>query len=180
MSVPATSVDPSPAITELGLLRQWVLWRYETRDDKRTKVPYAAPGRKAAVDNPQSWLSYDRATESTADFDGLGFVFTGTVYCGIDLDHCLDAASVIEPWARAIVQRFNSYTERSPSRRGLHIWIRGHLPGEQHRGRRRNGMGSGPGWWSSTVRGVTSPSPVTVCRNTRNHRSATVRAGALH
>jgi hypothetical protein len=71
-----------PAVAELGLVPQWVLWRYETRETKSTKVPYAAPGRKAAVDNPQSWLPYDRAVAAAAGFDGLGFVFTGTVYCG--------------------------------------------------------------------------------------------------
>ena len=138
--MPPPVSEAGGALQELGRLSQWVLWRYETRDDKRTKVPYAAPGRKAAVDNPHSWTTYDRARAAAAEFDGLGFVFTGTAYCGIDLDHCVDDAGTVESWARAIVQRFNSYTERSPSGRGLHIWIRGQLPGEQ-RGRRRNGLG---------------------------------------
>src|SRR5262245_107382 len=136
----AQSASAIPALLELRQLPQWVLWRYETRDDKVTKVPYAAPGRKAAVDNPQSWLPYDRAAAAPARFDGLGFVLTGTVYCGIDVDHCIDAAGAVGAWALAIVRRFHSYTEQSPSGRGLHIWIRGQLPGGQ-RGRRRNGLG---------------------------------------
>jgi hypothetical protein len=131
-----------PAVAELGLLAQWVLWRYETRGGKRTKVPYAGPGRHAAVDNPQTWTTYDRAQAAAPEFDGLGFVFTGTAYCGLDLDHCVDDAGTMEPWARAIVQRFNSYTERSPSGLGAHILIRGRLPGEQ-RGRCRKGLGPG-------------------------------------
>jgi hypothetical protein len=81
---PATAL---PAVWELRQLPQWVLWCYETRAGKPTKVPYAAPGRKAAVNNPQSWLPYDRAAVAEAGFDGLGFVLTGTVYCGIDVDH---------------------------------------------------------------------------------------------
>ena len=36
-----------PALIELAGLPRWVLWRYEARDGKPTKVPYAADGRKA-------------------------------------------------------------------------------------------------------------------------------------
>ena len=128
------------AVAELGLLPNWVLWRAESRDGKITKVPYAAPGRKAAVDNPRSWTTYARAQAALGDFDGLGFVFTETAYCGIDLDHCIDDAGTVEAWALAIVQRFSSYTERTPSGRGLHIWIRGRLPGGH--GRKRGGWGA--------------------------------------
>ena len=38
---------------------QWVLWRYETRDGKPTKVPYSATtGRRAAVDTPATWATF--------------------------------------------------------------------------------------------------------------------------
>lgn len=47
-------------------------------------------------------------------------------YCGIDLDHCIEDGTVAL-WASAIVDRFRSYTEVTPSGTGLRIWIRGKL-----------------------------------------------------
>jgi putative DNA primase/helicase len=50
-------------------------------------------------------------------------------YVGIDLDGCRDPQTgVIEPWALEVVRLLDSYTEVSPSGRGLHIWVRGFLP----------------------------------------------------
>jgi hypothetical protein len=47
----------------------------------------------------------------------------------VDLDGCRDPHSGrIEPWAKAIIRRLNSYTEISPSGTGLRIFIRGELP----------------------------------------------------
>jgi len=43
---------------------------------------------------------------------------------------------VIEPWAREIIDRLQSYTEFSPSGTGLHILVRGNLPpGGNRKGR---------------------------------------------
>ncbi len=45
--------DSLPALQELQQHPHWVLWRYEERDGKATKVPYSAITRKrAASDNP--------------------------------------------------------------------------------------------------------------------------------
>ena len=41
-----TDFDAVPA--ELRILDQWVLWRYETRAEKPTKVPYDARKQKRA------------------------------------------------------------------------------------------------------------------------------------
>ena len=40
--------------------------------------------------------------------------------CGVDLDGCLDGDK-LAPWASAVVDRFASYAERSPSGTGLHV-----------------------------------------------------------
>lgn len=119
--------------TELVQLPQWVVWRRETRDGKPTKVPYdARTGRRAATNKPSSWCNFEEAEAGARNgFDGIGFVFTKEApYCGIDLDECRDPSTgEVAEWARKIVDRFDSYTEVSPSGTGLHLIIRGELPG---------------------------------------------------
>ncbi|MGH8695713.1 MAG: hypothetical protein ACREVS_04510 [Burkholderiales bacterium] len=63
--------------------------------------------------------------------DGIGYVLTaadGVV--GIDLDKCRDPdTGVIAPWALAIVQQIDAYTEVSPSGTGVRIFAPGTLSG---------------------------------------------------
>lgn len=68
----------------------------------------------------------------TYGLDGIGFMFSvSDPYTGIDLDKCLNAETgELEPWAQRCVDLFNSYTEITPSGKGLHIIIRGKLPGK--------------------------------------------------
>jgi hypothetical protein len=60
----------------------------------------------------------------------VGFVFTSVdPFTGIDLDKCRDPETAsVEPWAQSIVDFLDSYTEISPSGRGLHIIVMGTLP----------------------------------------------------
>lgn len=73
-------------------------------------------------------------------WDGLGFVFSADdPYCGIDLDDCRDLETgEIAYWAWGIVEQMQSYTEVSPSGRGLHILVRAALP--EHSGRKRGAV----------------------------------------
>ena len=126
---------PLPAIEELSARAQWVAWRIEqTADGKLTKVPYvAANGKHADSTDPATWTEYAIAAQvhTAAGHRGLGFVVTlDDPYCGIDLDHCRDPATrEIAPWAIAIVKRFDSYVEISPSQTGLRIWIKARKSG---------------------------------------------------
>ena len=143
---PAKSSRPSgtgkrepPAIHQLQALPQWVAWRYEDRDGKRTKVPYQSPTARASATDPATWLSHADATALIAahhgEFNGVGFVVSAAdPYCGIDLDDCRDPQTeTLTPEAAAIVARFNSYTEVTPSGAGIRIWIRGTKPGSRCR-----------------------------------------------
>ena len=71
-------------------------------------------------------------------FDGIGFVFTaGDPFAGVDLDSCRNAVTgAIEPWAQAIIDELNTYTEVSPSGCGVKLWLRGAVPS----GGRRSGQ----------------------------------------
>jgi len=118
---------------ELKDCPQWVVWRWKKRDGKRTKPPFdPKTGRFAKSDDPTNWGTFQEAlkTYGAGGYTGLGFVFSeGDPYCGIDLDKCRNPTSgKIEPWALKIIRAFDSYTEVSPSRTGLKIFIKGRLP----------------------------------------------------
>ena len=121
---------------DLKRWRQWVVWRFVQRGEKHTKPPFCpTTGRLASVDAPDTWASFEEAsrTYSGGHYTGLAFILTPwDPFVGIDLDHAVEEGQ-IAPWARSIVDHFGSYTEWSPSRQGLHIWLRGMLPGPRRR-----------------------------------------------
>jgi hypothetical protein len=124
---------------ELRALRQWVCWKFVWRNGSRkpTKVPIAAGGRAASSTNPDTWRSFEEATdayEANHNVHGIGFVFApGSGYVGIDLDECFVGAE-LHGWAKSIVDSVLTYTERSPSGAGLHLILRGDIPysGRRH------------------------------------------------
>jgi hypothetical protein len=113
---------------ELKSYNNWVCWKYAESDSgKPTKVPVSArTGQAASTVNPADWASFNEATAAAANFNGLGFVFTDTPYAGIDLDAASDPATVAKH--QAIEAAMSSYSELSPSGRGLHIIVRGSVP----------------------------------------------------
>jgi len=126
-------------------LKQWVIWRKFRRSGRPTKLPYCAaePHRCASSTDPATWATFD---EALAAWDGdpsggVGFVFTGTPFAGIDLDHVRDPdTGVVIAEARAVVDTFATYSEASQSGTGIHILFAGEMPGKG-----RKGTG-GPGW----------------------------------
>src|SRR5207302_5181026 len=101
---------------------------------KLTKVPYnPRDGRKAKANDKATWASYAQATRTATkyakEYAGLGYEFDQERgITGIDLDHCIDESGTIASWAQEIINGLNSYTEYSPSRTGLHIYVRGNIP----------------------------------------------------
>jgi hypothetical protein len=119
-------------------LRQWLVWRTEERGGELTKVPYSPDtGRRADSMAPETWTSHDEAVNAYREhaYDGIGFVFTPEDdLCGVDLDKCLDPETgEIEDWASSIIEELDSYTEISPSGRGVHVLVRGKLPAGRNR-----------------------------------------------
>lgn len=122
---------------ELRERPQWVGWRLvitPTRA-KPTKQPLSPrTGTPASTTDPTTWATFEEALVC-AGSDGVGFVFTADDdYVGIDLDGCRDAETgALEPWAADIVSQLSSYTEVSPSGKGVHVIVRGSLPGTRRR-----------------------------------------------
>lgn len=116
--------------SELKSLPQWILWRKEERDGKPTKVPYQANGEMAQANNRRTWSTFATAVKFylEGDYDGIGFVFSRQDnYIGIDLDNCV-VDDKTNAFATEIIDTLDSYTEFSPSGKGIHIIIRGNLP----------------------------------------------------
>jgi len=110
----------------------WVVWKYETRDDKETKVPYdpKSNGDRAYAksNDPSTWTSFDRAAAaadilSGHDYDGIGFMLHGTDLVGLDFDGVLHDG-IAEPFVLEILKCLGSpYTEISPSGNGLRAFV---------------------------------------------------------
>lgn len=116
---------------ELKEYPHWLVWRREMRAGRETKVPYnARTGRPASVTDPRSWTTFERARAASPSWDGIGFVLTAQdPYCGLDLDDCRDPTTgAIAPWARQIIEEVKSYTEISPSGRGVRVFVRATVP----------------------------------------------------
>ena len=115
---------------ELRNLDQWVMWRYEQRGERVTKVPCTPTGASAKSTDPATWATFDQVMAAAAHFDGIGFVFSEhDPFCGCDFDAPIDADKL------ATVQTLASYTERSPSGAGLHVIVKSQLPGPGHNDR---------------------------------------------
>jgi putative DNA primase/helicase len=122
---------------ELRRLNQWCCWQLvpdDCKPGKIKKVPInAKTGGQAQSNNPDTWCNFDTAVTASAGFSGIGFMFSGSGYFGVDLDHCEDA---IEDYklgdAENIVAEFiyglHTYAEYSYSGKGIHIICRGSLP----------------------------------------------------
>jgi len=124
-------VRPDGIPEELKPRPQWVGWRLEERDGDVTKVPYTPrTGCKASTTDLMTWRTFEEAMAGLEQFDGVGFVFcSGDPYVGIDLDNCVDPeTSRIQPWALQIIEGLNSYTEFSPSGKGIHIIVKSKIP----------------------------------------------------
>jgi len=112
-------------VAELKTLPQWV--GYTSK-----KIPMSPhTGTAAASNNPETWGTAAEAwaAKKRNGWAGIGYVFTiGAGVVGIDLDDCFTEDGRLNDTARQIVQMMNSYTERSPSGKGLHILACGSIP----------------------------------------------------
>jgi hypothetical protein len=122
------------ALETLKSIPQWVCYKNEIKalGEKPAKMPKnPMTGGNASSTNSETWGTFLNATRAKKCYQmsGLGWVFTEeTGIVGIDLDGCIDEAGRVETWADEIVQAIHSYTEISPSGRGLHIFVYGKIP----------------------------------------------------
>lgn len=130
------AVEPQAIPQELITRPQWVAWRLEMQraDGRFSKVPYnPRTQRRAKVNDPSTWATFEvaYATQQAYGYDGVGFVLTADdPYIVLDVDTCLSpptadapiaSTALLSPMAAELVERFQTYTEYSPSGSGLHL-----------------------------------------------------------
>lgn len=129
---------------ELKRLKNWVCWKAEPDPKAHSGIkkipinPYT--GGQAMSNNPDTWSDFETAVRISADLAGIGFVFDGNGYFGVDLD---DMPEALEQFKNGrydnvigeFVYGLKSYTELSHSENGIHIICKGRLPeGARRRG----------------------------------------------
>ena len=134
-------------LNELMFLKQWVAYRLvwnekKGKADKRPINPHDGTGAKA--NDPSTWGTYDEAMNFAmrqgliaGRSGGVGFEF-GNGYCGIDLDNVVLEDGRLKEFASEIVEVMSSYTEYSPSHKGLHVLCRLSVSMSEFGTRRRN------------------------------------------
>lgn len=112
---------------EMKQLPNWVIACYD-------KKPFNPVERRYAKSNdPKTWNTFDFClnfltdNDKNSSFAGLGFMFSeNSNLVGIDIDHCLDEnGNIIDDKVNKLIQKTNSYVEKSQSGRGLHILVIG-------------------------------------------------------
>lgn len=124
MSIAAALKNFDAIADDLRRVDAWVTWELAFIDGKWTKPPYGMYGI-VSTDNPKAWLSFNRAVDESAKRDGIGFVFHAShEFAAVDLDGCVSEAGAVDEWAQAIIERLDTYAERSPSRRGVRLLLK--------------------------------------------------------
>ena len=107
---------------ELKEMQIWFLWQWTPdKNGKPTKTPISVNGTPTGttMNWSHTWVTYDEAFGSVESQHaaGVGFKIPDG-YFFLDADHY----SLEDPFIKLILERFNSYTERSVSGGGLHIY----------------------------------------------------------
>lgn len=133
---PAAELRTLPA--QMRRLPQWLLWRYERRagDTKPRKMPYYASGQRrrgaqGSAEDRAALATFEHILDAAqiGRWSGIGFAFLpGDGLVGIDIDGAIDSGNgEMSARCRAVVNACDSYTEYSPSGRGVHIVVQGNV-----------------------------------------------------
>ncbi len=140
---PSAHVDDETAKNiplALRLRNSWVTWGWRWGGNKYSKPPIShLTGRKIDQTDPANWMSFDQAREASATCDGIGFALGNKTQSAehdevyLDIDHCIDDKGTLSPEASKLREKFPSYTEITPSGRGIRIITAGRKPGDKCR-----------------------------------------------
>lgn len=123
--------------SELKAIPNWVCWRAIPDANSHSgirKVPInPLTGGQAMSNNAQTWSSFETALKSSAHYDGIGFMFSGSGYFGVDLDDCRDKIDAylcgdMSGVVAEFILALQTYAEQSQSGNGIHLICRGTLP----------------------------------------------------
>lgn len=121
---------------DLANRQQWLLWKFELKEgrDKPAKMPYYVQGGRRSGGQGDdrdrmrlATLSVVRRAYERGGWSGIGFAFLpddGLI--GIDIDGAIDPdTGAVSERCTNIIKACNSFTEYSPSGKGVHIIVHG-------------------------------------------------------
>ena len=139
---PSTGFNSENFPDELKALSNVAIWEpvWNEAREKWEKKPrlWSEPSRNASPTDWNTWTTFCQATEISRTSDGrYGVALMMNLESGItgfDFDNCRNPdTGEIAQWAVDIIARVDSYTEISPSGRGIRIFAKGHKPGNRCR-----------------------------------------------
>ena len=125
---------------------RWLGWRYKQRPGKPKpdKQPIRCSGirrwNQSDATDPANWSTFEQAVIYYREhgLDGIGYAMTeDDDLVGVDLDDCVDPETgrlTFRAWS--VLQALKSYSEISPSGRGIRIFVEGRVPGDRCKGHR--------------------------------------------
>lgn len=122
---------------DLKMIPNWVCWR-AVPDPKShsgiSKQPVnPRTGGLAQSNNPQTWTDFNTAVAASVDYAGIGFMFAGSGYIGIDIDDRPEELAAYRNGNRDNIfgrmdDALQTYAELSQSENGVHFIGKGTLP----------------------------------------------------
>lgn len=122
---------------ELKALSRWVCWR-AVPDPKShsgiSKQPVnPRTGGMARSNDPTTWTDFETAAAAAVDYAGIGFMFAGSGYIGIDIDNRPEELDAYRNGDYSTIfgqmnESLQTYMEFSQSGNGVHFIGRGTLP----------------------------------------------------
>ncbi len=108
-----------------GGQKRWVNWKGEELEEGNIKkLPISVNGRTASTADPLTWSTYKEVVNISQE---IGIVFTpDQLLLGIDIDHCLNGNEIVHEEKEKIIELIEeaeTYTEISPSKTGLHLFL---------------------------------------------------------
>ena len=130
-----TRVTPENIPAELKAHANWCVWTPRYRENgKIAKQPLTPNTLKAArVNCPLTWGTFEEAIAARDRSDvfplGIEYILDGRhKLVGIDLDECRRPDGTLEVYAARAIERLNTYTEWSPSGKGIRMIFGGTIP----------------------------------------------------
>ena len=115
-----------------GEKKVWLNWSFEPKKNTNilTKVPKRIDGSNGSSTDPSTWVTYKEAFTARDRFSGVGLVFEESLnIIGVDVDKCLNENKEPEnEFLKEFIKTANTYTEISPSGKGLHLFFQGSEP----------------------------------------------------
>lgn len=107
---------------ELKEARQWAIWK---RTDAK-KNPCSLDGSWMSWSNEDNKLTFEEVSRYPLIET---FITLESGIIGVDIDGCIDESGEIHPLVKSWLGP--TYAEKSPSRTGIKMWVRGRLPNDK-------------------------------------------------